>query len=198
MCSYLSDKARLTFYSSSKPCTVMSLVSCPLVCLFSHVPIYHKWFKKSLDEHKLEQFTAINDIFFFNVSTIRSMHPSSMRHSVSTNTSQAHCSVHADCFESHTWHVKRWTLIHCAQCFFNNLLFILLIIVHKVLGCFCETRMSFKTGKRRNETMMPNKNSGWDSSLTACFRCPFAFSIFVSLQCNRYLFSQLMTDDVCC
>ena len=38
VCSYLSDKAHLTFCSSSEPCTVMPLVVCPLVCLFSHVP----------------------------------------------------------------------------------------------------------------------------------------------------------------
>ena len=177
VCWDLSGKAHLAFCSSSKPCTVMPLVSCPLVCLFSHVHIHHitistqQW----LNEHKLEQFTAKYDVLFFNASTIKSMHPFSIWHSVFTNTLQPHPCIHTGCFESHTWHIKRWTVLCCAQCFSNCLLFIVLIVIHEVLSCFCLTEMSFKQENGNEMEWCQNKNEAFISSLTTWFWCHFAF-----------------------
>ena len=49
VCLYLSGKVHSAICFFSKPCTVMPLVSCPFVCLFSRVPIHHKWFKTHND-----------------------------------------------------------------------------------------------------------------------------------------------------
>ena len=196
----------------------MPLVSCPLVCLFSHVPVHHNTIntKQWLNEHKLEQFTVTCDVLFVSASTIKSIHPFSIWHSVFTKhitPTSLHSLIalnHARdtssnglyfaalsaspivCFSSSSSSFSRYST--------NGLSFP--VLGASPIVCFSSSSSSFSRYsacsvqqqcvsdmENGNEIKWcQNKNKAFISSLTSWFWCPFAFFISVSFQCVWYLF----------